>query len=103
MASAFEAFRRLGPAAFVLKAILAAIATDVLLLAYILLRRTYRKLYFAKRDRRLLEMRQRWDALISGEIPFETWRTKPSDRRLVETIVLDAFEIAGPQEYRLSL
>jgi HEAT repeat protein len=98
MASTFEAFRRLGPAAFVLKAILAAIAGDVLLLAYILLRRTYRKRYFAKRDRRLLEMRKRWDALISGEIPYETWRTKPSDRRLVETIVLDAFEIAGPQE-----
>ncbi len=98
MASAFEAFRRLGPAAFVLKAILAAIAADVLLLAYILLRRTYRKRYFAKRDRRLLEMRQRWDALISGEIPYETWRKKPSDRRLVETVVLDAFEIASPRE-----
>lgn len=98
MVSAFEAFRRLGPAAFVLKAILAAIAADVLLLAYILLRRTYRKRYFAKRDARLLEMRQRWDALISGEIPYETWRTTPSDRRLVETLVLDAFEVAGPEE-----
>jgi HEAT repeat protein len=98
MASVFEVFRRLGSASFVLQAILAAIATDVLLLAYILLRRAYRKRYFAKRDARLLEMRQRWDALISGEIPYETWRTKPSDRRLVETIVLDAFEIAGPQE-----
>jgi HEAT repeat protein len=43
-------------------------------------------------------MRQRWDALISGEIPYETWRTTPSDRRLVETLVLDAFEVAGPEE-----
>jgi HEAT repeat protein len=98
MASVFEVFRRLGSASFVLQAILAAIAADVLLLAYILLRRTYRKRYFTKRDARLLEMRHRWDALISGEIPYETWRTKPSDRRLVEAMVLDAFEIAGPQE-----
>lgn len=98
MASVFELFRRLNPATFVLKAILAAIAADVLLLAYILLRRTYRKRYFAKRDARLLQVRQQWDELISGKIPYETWRTKPSDRRLVETIVLDAFEVAGPQE-----
>jgi HEAT repeat protein len=98
MASVFELVRRVGSAPFVLKAILAAVAADVLLLAYILLRRTYRKRYFAKRDARLLEMRQRWDALISGDIPYETWRTKPSDRRLVETIVLDALEIGGPQE-----
>jgi len=98
MEFAFEILRKLNPAALVLKAILVAIVADSLLLAYILLRRTYRKRYFAKRDARLLELRQKWDALISGEIPYETWRKSPSDRRLVETIVLDAFEIAGPQE-----
>jgi HEAT repeat protein len=98
MGSVFETFRRLGPAAFVLEAILGAIILDVLLLTFILLRRTYRKRFFAKRDKRLLEIRQRWDALISGEIPYETWRTKPFDRRIVETIVLDAFEIAGAKE-----
>ena len=80
------------------EAIVAAIVLDVLLLAFILLRRTYRKRFFAKRDKRLLELRQRWDALISGEIPYETWRTKPFDRRIVETIVLDAFEIAEAKE-----
>lgn len=98
MAFVSEIFQWLASASFVLQAVLAAIAADVLLLAYILLRRTYRKRYFAKRDARLLEMREKWDALISGEIPYETWRSKPSDRRLVETIVLDAFEIAAPQE-----
>lgn len=98
MASAFEAFRRLGPAAFVLKAILAAIVADVLLLGFILLRRTYRKWYFARRDARVFAIRQKWDALISGQIPFQTWRTKPFDRRIVEAIVLDTFEAAGPQE-----
>jgi HEAT repeat protein len=98
MESIFEKLWRLGPAAYVLKAIVAAIAADGLLLAFILLRRTYRKRYFAKRDARVFELRQKWDALISGELPFEAWRKKSFDRRIVETIVLDAFEAAGPEE-----
>jgi HEAT repeat protein len=98
MASAFETIRRLGPAAFVFKAIISVIVADMLLLGFIMLRRTYRKRYFAKRDARLFEIREGWDALISGEIPYATWRTKPSDRQLVETMVLDAFEVAAPEE-----
>ena len=98
MESIFENFWRLGPAAFVLKAIIAALAAIGLLLAFIFLRRAYRKWYFTKRDARVYELRQRWDALISGEIPYETWRRKPFDRRIVETIALDAFEAAGPDQ-----
>jgi HEAT repeat protein len=98
MVSAFEKLLRLGPAAFVLKAIFAAVAADAVLLAFILLRHTYRKRYFAKRDARVFELRQKWDALISGQIPFESWRKNPFDRRIVETIALDAFEAAGPEE-----
>ena len=98
MASIFEKLWRLGPAAFVLKAIIVAIVVDGLLLAFILFRRTYRKRYFAKRDARVFELRQKWDALISGKIPFETWRNKSFDRRIVESIALDAFEAAGPGE-----
>ncbi len=98
MGSAFDTFRELGPAAFVVKAIIFVIAADVLLLGFILLRRTYRKRYFANRDARMFELRQGWDALISGEIPYSTWRTKASDRELIETMVLDAFEVASPEE-----
>jgi HEAT repeat protein len=98
MGSTFDAFRKIGPAAFVLKAILAAIAADVLLLAFIMVRRTYRKRFFAKRDARMLEIRQKWNSVISGEIPYDTWRTKPFDRRIVESLALDAFEAAGPEE-----
>jgi len=98
MESIFERLWRLGPSAFVLKAIFAAIVVDALLLGFILLRRTYRKWYFARRDARVYELRQRWDALISGEIPYEIWRRKAFDRRIVETIALDAFEAAGPEE-----
>jgi len=98
MESIFEKLWRLGPAAFVLKAIIAAMVADGLLLAFILLRRTYRKRFFARRDARVFELRQKWDALISGEIPYETWRGKAFDRRIVESIALDAFEAAGPEE-----
>lgn len=98
MTSIFEKLWRLGPAAFVVKAIAAAIIADALLLAFILLRRSYRARYFARRDARVFEWRQKWDALISGAIPYEQWRNKPFDRGIVESMVLDAFEVAGPEE-----
>jgi HEAT repeat protein len=98
MASISEQLAKLGPAAFVVKAIIVAITGDALLLAFILTRRAYRKWYFAKRDARVFEFRQKWDALISGEIPFETWRNKSFDRRIVETIALDALDAATPLE-----
>jgi len=44
------------------------------------------------------KLRQKWDALISGEIPYEAWRKNPFDRRIVESIALDAFEAAGAEE-----
>jgi len=98
MASIFEKLWRLGPAAFVLKAIVATIVADGLLLAFILVRRAYRKHYFAKRDARVFELRRNWDALISGEVSHAGWRTKPYDLRIVEEMALDAFEAAGPAE-----
>src|SRR5437870_2974001 len=88
----------LSPAAFVLKAIVVAIVADGLLLAFILLRRTYRKRYFAKRDAHVFEWRQKWEALISGQIPYTNWRKKPFDRRIIEAMALDAFEAAGPEQ-----
>ena len=98
MPSIFEKLYRVGPASLLLKAIVVAIILDALLLVFILLRRTYRKWYFKKRDARVYEFRQGWNALISGEIPFETWRGKAFDRRIVEEIALDALEAAGPEE-----
>jgi HEAT repeat protein len=98
MASGSEILHRLEPSAFVYKAIIVAIAADVLLLAFILLRRNYRKYYFRKRDARVFELRQQWDALISGEIPYETWRSKSFDRRIIEDMALDAFEAAAADE-----
>src|SRR6202051_2612685 len=98
MASGSEILHRLEPSAFVYKAIIVAIAADAALVAFILLRRSYRKRYFRKRDARVFELRQQWDALISGEIPYETWRSKPVDRRIIEDMALDDFEAAPAGE-----
>jgi len=98
MGSIFEKLWRLGPAAFVFKAIIVAIVADGLLLSFIFIRRAYRKRFFAKRDKRVFELRRQWDALISGTMPYDRWREKSFDRRIVETMVLDAFEAAGPEE-----
>ena len=98
MVIASNRLRFVQPATLVAKAIFVAIAADVLLLGFILLRRAYRRRYFAKRDARVFYYRQRWDALISEEIPYKTWRSKAFDRGIIETIALDALEAAGPQE-----
>jgi hypothetical protein len=100
MASGFEIWERFHPSAFVLKAIVGAIAADVLLLAVILTRRAYRRRFFQKRDARVFELRLRWDALISGEIAYKTWRTNRFDLQIIEEIALDAFEAAGADESR---
>ena len=98
MAYIFERLWQAGPAAFVVKAIIVALIADALLLGFILGRRAYRKRYFSRRDARVFEFRQKWKALIAGEIPYETWRRKPFDVGIIESIALDAFEAAGPEE-----
>jgi HEAT repeat protein len=98
MAFDFEKFHKFGPAAFVFKAILVAVTADIILLGCILLRRGYRRWYFARRDARVTEIRQQWEALIRGEVPFETWRNNRRDCQIVESMALDAFEVADCTE-----
>ena len=95
MAFDFEKFLRLGPAAFVLKAILAAVAADVLLLSFIMLRRGYRRWYFAKRDARVIEIGQQWDALVSGEI-FVSTCIVTGGEVLANIRARDAIELYAP-------
>ena len=98
MGSVFKRVVSLGPAAFVVKALLVAIAANLLLLAFIFLRRSYRKRFFRRRDARLLEIQRDWERLISGAIPYDSWRTKPFDLRIIETVVLDKLEAADREE-----
>src|SRR5258706_1093030 len=96
MESIVDKIWRLGAAGLVLKAIIVAVIADALLLAFILLRRTYRKRYLARRDARVFELRQKWNALTSGQISFLSWRNKSFDHQLLETMALDAFDSAVP-------
>ncbi len=98
MASGLDWLHRMGPAGIVFKAIVAALAGHTALLAFILLRRLVRKRFFARRDARAFFFRQNWQDLISGKIPYETWRLHRADRRIVEELVLDALEAAGTRE-----
>jgi HEAT repeat protein len=94
MAFGSDILRKLEPSAFVFKAIIGAIVADFVLLAFIMIRRGYRKRYFRLRDARAFEWREKWDPLISGHIAYETWRTKSLDCRIIEDMVLDALEAA---------
>ena len=98
MASAFERLLTHGPAAIVAEVIIGAVVADALLLGFIMLRRAYRKRYFARRDLRVYELRQEWEAMISGEIPYDAWRRNAFDRRIVEELALDAMEAATNDE-----
>jgi HEAT repeat protein len=98
MESIFDKVWRIGPAALVAKAIIVALVGDGLLLGFILLRRTYRKRYFARLDAKSFEFRQKWSDLVSGKVPYSAWRRKSFDRRIVETIALDMLEAAGSEE-----
>ena len=73
MGSIFNKLLTLGPSVFVVKAIIAAIVGDILFVASILVRRTYRKRYFRKLDERVSWVRRNWESLLCGEIPFEAW------------------------------
>ena len=98
MGSIFELIRRLGPAGIVLKAILVALIGDALLLVVIMVRRTYRRRFFARRDARVFHFRRVWNELTTGQIPLEQWRTNPFDRRVVEALVLESLESASSEE-----
>lgn len=98
MGSVFSELLKFGPAAFVVKAIVAAVAGDVLLIGFILLRRAYRKRYFQRHDSRTFEFRQNWEAIVGGKLPYEFWRTNPFDRRIVEEIALNDLDSANSRE-----
>jgi HEAT repeat protein len=98
MGSIFNFIQKLGPAGVVVKAIIVALVGDALLLLFILTRRTYRRRYFARRDSRALHFQKFWAEVISGAVAYDTWRSKPFDRQIVETLALDALESSPPPE-----
>lgn len=87
-----------GPAGLVLQAILASLAGTALLIGFIVLRRWYRGRYFRKRNERTFALRAVWDDILTGRLPPATWRFKPLDCEIVESILLDSIEIASSDQ-----
>lgn len=88
----------LGPAQYVLDAVIITCVVIVLLLGFILWRRARRSRFFTVRDRRTLALRHRWESILSGAAPPESWRFDPMDREIVESILADRLEVASAEE-----
>ena len=93
-----EFIEGLGPAGFVVQAIVASAIGIGFLLAFILARRAWKSRIFRRRDRRTLAIRQMWEGIVSGKVPYENWRFDAVDREIVESILLDKLEIASSEE-----
>src|SRR5690348_10684791 len=74
---------------FALRAALVSLATILVLLGFIVLRRFYRSLYFKRLDTVGFAFRREWDKLLSFRIPSSTWRWNNFKRAVIERIVLD--------------
>src|SRR5437588_5289901 len=95
----FRLFAQLGPIATLLvKAILASVLGIFLLIAFIILRRWYRGRYFRRLNERTLAIRTMWDEIVSRRVAPTTWRLKPLDCEIVESILLDNIEVATPDK-----
>ena len=88
----------LGPGQYVLGAVVVTCATMAGLLVVILVRRAIRSRFLGKRDRRAWALRQRWEGILSGAVPSETWRFDPLSREIVESILSDRMEVADAEE-----
>lgn len=88
----------LGPAQYVLGAVVVTGVIIALLLVFILLRRARRNRFLKLRDRRTLAIRSQWQDIVQVKVPPETWRFDPMDREIVESILADRLEVADAAE-----
>ena len=86
------------PAALVLKGIFASSIAIALLVTFIAFRRWHRGRYFERLNRSTMQLRQQWAGILSGEIASSVWRADRFTSSIVESILLDSIEVAGPQE-----
>jgi HEAT repeat protein len=94
MASVFS----LLPARLVLEGIFGSGLAIALLIAFIVFRRWYRGRYFQRLNRSSMQIRAQWPAIVSGEVPPQTWRANSFTSAIVEAILLDSIEVASSQE-----
>lgn len=93
-----------GPiAGLLLRAILLSLQGIFLLIVFIVVRRWYRGRYFKRLNQRTFALRSQWDDIVSGRIPASAWRLKTLDCEIVEAILLDSIEVAGPEQLSVLL
>jgi len=89
----------LGLAGLIVKAILLSVAGIVMLITFIAARRWYRGRDFQRLSERTFALRSQWDDILTGKVPARTWRLRPLDCQIVESILLDRLDLAAlPQE-----
>ena len=88
----------LGPASYVVQAMVASVIGAAILLAFIMGRRAARRRYFGHRDERAQALRRQLPEILAGRILPEAWRRDPLDDRILEEILLDRLEVAGRED-----
>lgn len=97
MSSAFK-WLVFGPAAFVLKAILFSFGGILLLVLFILTRRTVRRRYFDRVNALTFFSQQHWNAIVGLQYPLEFLTKDRLEREVIEGMILDRLESAQSDE-----
>lgn len=85
-------------AAFAARAIVFSVAGIAALIAFIVIRRRVRRRYFDRLADAGFYVRQRWNAILSGEIPVREWRATRIQATAIIELTLDRMDAASPEE-----
>ncbi|MGB6877572.1 MAG: HEAT repeat domain-containing protein [Candidatus Acidiferrales bacterium] len=85
-------------AAFVVRAIVFSVLGILTLVGFIFARRTLRRRYFDRLASAEFYVRQRWEQILSGEIPADDWRAVHGDAEAIITLTLDRLDAAAADE-----
>ena len=98
MGSISSVVAHFAPARMLFAAIVISFSGIALLLAFIIGRRWKRSRYFARRDALACYFRQHWPEFVGGTMPTEMLKSDPLAAEVLETILLDAIEVAKPYD-----
>lgn len=85
-------------AAFAVRAIVFSVAGIAALIMFIVIRRRVRRRYFDRLADAEFYVRQRWSAILSGEIPAAEWRAIRIHAKAIIELTLDRMDVASPEE-----
>jgi len=79
-------------ASFAVRAIVFSLLGILSLVGFILARRRIRRRYFDRLAGAEFYVRQHWDAILSGQIPVDDWRTAHDDAEAITALTLDRLD-----------